>query len=96
MFAVDHPLVEETDIVVTVDCNMFVMSSKILQYLFQHPNKNAWVPKYHETVGVGIGPGETFPMGLTAMKAEQWKRISGYDGDLNKLVQMYRCLRYKF
>ena len=95
MFAVEHLLVEETDIVVTVDCNMFTMSPNILQYLSQHPNKTAWVPKYHETVGIGKGADETFPMGLTAMTAKQWKQITGYDGDLEKFVKIYRCSSYK-
>ena len=81
--------VDEEDIVVTADSNLFVMSTDILDFLYQYPNMTAWVPKYHDTVKQA-GPDGTFNQNLIAMKAKIWRQITGYDGKLKNLIQHFR------
>ena len=93
MFASDNPQVSDTDIVVTVDINLFVMTPNILRFLDQHPNMNVWLPQYFDTADIATGTGETFNLNLIAMKAGAWKHITGYNdvgGDLEKLIQHFR------
>lgn len=89
MFAGENKNVEDNDIIVTVDCNMFVMSRTILLYLKQYPNMTAWVPKYYDTIE-NRGSDGTFPQVLVAMKSSTWKEITGFDGKLENLVQHYK------
>ena len=43
MFAGDNPAVDGTDIVLSVDANLFVMSPEIIQPLISSPDMVAWV-----------------------------------------------------
>ena len=93
MFASDNDNVDDNDIVITVDINLFVMTRDILVYLDQSPDMVAWVPQYHDTADISSGTGETFNQNLVAMRAGDWARVTGYDEagrDLGALVQRYR------
>jgi len=93
MFAAENSHVSDTDIVVTVDINLFVMTPKILQFLDQYPGMKVWIPQYHDTADISTGTGETFNLNLIAMRAGAWKQITGYNdvgGDLEKLIQHFR------
>ena len=92
LFAIDNENVDEEDIVVTADSNLFVMSKDILDFLDKHPNMTAWVPKYHDTVKQA-GPDGTFNQNLIAMKAKMWRQITGYDGKLKNLIQHFRLYK---
>jgi hypothetical protein len=48
MFAFGHPTVLATDIVATVDVNMFISTNKFLDPIFDQPNLLAWI--YQVTV----------------------------------------------
>ena len=89
LFAIDNENVDDEDIVVTADSNLFVMSKDILDFLYQYPNMTAWVPKYHDTVKQS-GPDGTFNQNLIAMKAKMWRQITRYDGKLKNLIQHFR------
>ena len=89
LYAIENENVDDEDIVVTVDSNLFVMSKDILDFLDQYSNMTVWVPKYHDTLN-GTGPDATFNQNLIAMKAKMWKKITGYEGKLNDLIHKYR------
>ena len=89
MFAGENKNVDDEDIIVTVDCNMFVMSRAVLHYLVKYPNMTAWVPKYYDTIEYQ-GPDGTFNQNLVSMKSKTWKDITGFDGKLENLVQQYK------
>ena len=82
MFAVDNDYVDENDIVMTVDINLFVMSEKIIAPILDSPRLVAWVPLYDDV--------NTFGLSLIAMKAAFWRDITGYKGSLEDLVRLYR------
>ena len=90
MFAVDNEAVADTDLVITVDINLFVMTEQILSPVFSRPSMTAWVPQNADTADISTGRGETFNQNLVAMRAADWKKITGYQGDLQKLVRTYR------
>ena len=90
MFASDNKHVDDNDIVVTVDINLFVMTRDILKFLYQDPDMVAWVPQYHDTADISTGNGETFNQNLIAMRAGMWRRMTGYDGNLDNLVKHFR------
>jgi len=46
MFAFGHPLVKPNDIVMTVDVNFFILSSKIFDPIYENQNKLAWIFQY--------------------------------------------------
>jgi hypothetical protein len=48
MFAFGHPTVLATDIVATVDVNMFISTNKFLDPIFDQPDLLAWI--YQVTV----------------------------------------------
>ena len=92
MFAGDNAAVAETDIVVTVDVNLFVMSPEIIRPLLSNPDMVAWVLYWSYTNYTG--PGEyfrkTFNMNLLAMRPASWREVTGYKGSIEGLVRNYR------
>ena len=92
MFAGDNAAVAETDIVVTVDANMFVMSPEIIRPIISSPERVTWVInwssenytenwRYFEV---------TFNMNLLAMRAADWRKVTGYQGSIEGLLSHYR------
>ena len=69
MWAFQEPMIQEHDIIVTVDVNLFVMTPKILDPIFQYPNKKLWVFAWYETAFIAPGIGEPFNQNL--MSAEK-------------------------
>ena len=90
MFAVDNDAVADTDLVITVDINLFVMTKEIISPMLSQPGMTAWVPQYTDTAHISTGKGETFNQNLVAMKAAAWRDITGYQGDIQELVRRYR------
>ena len=90
MFAVDNEAVADTDLVITVDINLFVMTKEILRPVLSQPGMTAWVPQYTDTASIPTGRGETFNQNLVAMRAGVWRDITGYQGDIQELVRHYR------
>merc|ERR1712183_838938 len=91
MFAGDNAAVADTDIVLAVDADLFVMSPEIIRPLISSPDMVAWVlfwdPKNHTR------PGKywlwTFNLGLMAMRAASWREVTGYHGSIEGLVKHY-------
>ena len=44
----------------TVDVNLFVMASHIIEPIDQFPNMRAWIFQYEDTAHIETGRGETF------------------------------------
>ena len=87
--AFEHPAVDDRDILVTVDCNLFVMSKDILGPLDQFPDMVAWVFQWGSSAWSASKTGETFNQNLIAMRAGTWRNITQYNGDLQSLVERY-------
>ena len=69
MWAFQEPMIDSRDIIVTVDVNLFVVTSKILDPIHQNPNKNIWVFQWYNTAFVESGIGETFNQNLIAAES---------------------------
>ena len=82
----------ETDIVLSVDANLFVMSPDIIRPLISSPDVVAWVINwnYENYTGPGQYYKKTFGAGLMAMRAASWREITGYQGSIEGLVNYYR------
>lgn len=95
LFAGEHPLVLEDDIVMTVDVNLFVMTKDILNPIFSNPRMTAWVPLYQllfvdkEFSRDNPPRHKTFNQNMIAMRARTWLTITGYQGNLTQLVKSY-------
>ena len=92
MFAGDNPAVADTDIVLAVDANLFVMSPEIIGPLVSSPDMVAWVLNwnYQNYTGGGQYFKKTFGIGLMAMRAADWREITGYRGSIEALLRHYR------
>ena len=60
LFAFGHPLVRPKDIVMTVDVNLFLMTGKIFDPIYQNPDLFAWIYQYEGSAFVTTGYGESF------------------------------------
>ena len=60
LFLYQRPFIKPEDVIVTVDVNLFVMASHILEPIDQFPDMNAWIFQYEETAHIEKGNGETF------------------------------------
>lgn len=60
LFLYQRPFIKPQDVIVTVDVNLFVMASHILEPIHQFPDMQAWIFQYEETAHIGTGNGETF------------------------------------
>jgi|LakMenEpi03Aug12_release.lakeMendotaPanAssembly.Ray.scaffolds.fasta_scaffold6236718_1 hypothetical protein len=60
MFSFGHPLVKPKDIVMTVDVNLFLMTNKILDPIYENPDLLAWIYQYDGSAYITTGYGETF------------------------------------
>ena len=91
-FAGENAAVAETDIVLSVDANLFVMSPEIIRPLLSSPDMVAWVINwnYENYTGPGEYYKKTFGAGLMAMRANSWMEVTGYQGSIEGLVSNYR------
>ena len=101
MFAGDNPAVADTDIVLSVDANMFVMSPEIIQPLTSSPDMVTWLINwnYENYTGTRLRFPffqNTFRLGLMAMRAATWIEVTGYQGSIEGLVQYYRSEAVKY
>ena len=94
MFAGDNSAVAETDIVVTVDVNLFVMSPEIIRPLLSSPDMVAWIINWDYRNYTGPSEYQTFNMNLLAMRPVTWRDVTGYKGSIEDLVKQYRLPMY--
>ena len=69
MWAFQEPMIDSHDIIVTVDVNLFVVTSKILDPIHHNPDKNIWVFQWYNTAFAETGIGETFNQNLIAAES---------------------------
>ena len=60
LFLYQRPFIKPNDVIVTVDVNLFVMASHILEPIDQFDSMQAWIFQYEETAHIQSGFGETF------------------------------------
>ena len=95
MFAGENPAVADSDIVLTVDANLFVMSPEIIRPLISSPETVAWVLNWNYDNYTGPRLNfryfqNTFGIGLMAMRAADWMEVTGYQGSIEGLLSYYR------
>ena len=90
MFAGDNAAVADSDIVLSVDANMFLMSPEIIRPLISNHDMVAWVYAWSNFTGPGDYWTNTFAIGLMAMRAASWREVTGYQGSIEGLVRYYR------
>ena len=92
MFAGDNAAVADSDIVLSVDANMFLMSPEIIRPLFSNPDVVAWVLQDTQTPHSPDLPyyRYTFCACFIAMRAASWREVTGYKGSIEGLVKHYR------
>ena len=95
MFAGENPAVADSDIVLAVDANLFVMSPEIIRPLISSPETVAWVLNWNYDNYTGPRLNfryfeNTFGLGLMAMRAATWMEVTGYQGSIEGLVSYYR------
>ena len=92
MFAGDNAAVADNDIVLAVDANLFVMSPEIIHPLISSPDMVAWVLNWnYENYTENYRYFEmTFNMNLLALRAADWRKVTGYQGSIEGLVSYYR------
>ena len=95
MFAGDNPAVDGTDIVLSVDANLFVMSPEIIRPLTSSPDMVAWLINWNYENYTGTRHRfpffqNTFNLNLIAMRAASWMEVTGYQGSIEGLVQYHR------
>ena len=91
MFAGDNAAVAESDIVLTVDVNSFVMSPEIIRPLLSSPDMVAWILEAPPQ-GLEAEPyyRHTFRVCLLAMRAASWREVTGYQGSIEGLLKYHR------
>ena len=70
LWAFQEDIINDNDIIVTVDANLFAMSSDILDPIFQNSDMNIWVFQYDRAENKSKGFGETFNQNLIAARAK--------------------------
>ncbi len=96
LFAFGHPLVQPKDIVMTVDVNLFLMTDKILDPIYNNPDFLAWIYQYDGSAYITTGNGESFNQNLIALPARMWRIMLEAPSRLtkewldekNKLIQL--------
>ena len=68
LWAFQEDVVKDNDIIVTVDANLFVMTSDILNPIFHNPNMKIWIFQYDRAENKEEGYGNTFNQNLIAAK----------------------------
>ena len=64
LWAFQETTIDENDIIVTVDANLFVMTPKILDPIYQNPSMKIWIFQYDRAAFIDQGIGETFNQNL--------------------------------
>ena len=68
LWAFQEDVVKDNDIIVTVDANLFVMTSDILNPIFHYPNMKIWIFQYDRAENKEEGYGNTFNQNLIAAR----------------------------
>ena len=76
MWAFQEPMIHDNDIIITVDVNLFAMTTRILDPINDHPDLKLWVFQWNNTAFIDTGIGETFNQNL--MSAESRGSTSSY------------------
>ena len=70
MWAFQDPMIQDDDVIVTADVNLFVMTPKILNPIHQNPNMKLWVLEWYNAAYVESGVGKVFNQNLMAAEAK--------------------------
>ena len=91
LFAADNPAVADSDIVLSVDADLFVMSPEIIRPLISSPDMVVWILQA-PLKNMEKRPyfKHTFAVGLMAMRAAFWREVTGYQGSIEDFVKYHR------
>ena len=68
-------LFQQNDIIITADANVFVMSYKLLDPIYENLAANIWVYHGQEKADAQEGLGLTFNMNMIATTKNMWEKI---------------------
>ena len=68
-------LFQQNDIIITADANVFVMSYKLLDPIYENLAANIWVYHGQEKAETQEGLGLTFNMNMIATTKNMWEKI---------------------
>ena len=69
MWAFQEQMINDEDIIITVDVNLFVVGPQILEPIHENPNVKIWVFQWHNAAFIDTGIGETFNQNLMAAES---------------------------
>ena len=70
LWAFQENEINDSDVIVTADANLFVMITGILDPISQNPDMKTWVFQYDRAANQDTGFGETFNQNLIAARAK--------------------------
>ena len=76
MWAFQDHMIDDNDVVITADVDLYVMTPKILDPIHEHPDVKVWLFQYDYTAANSIKFGETFKQNLISATAKGWFRKS--------------------
>ena len=63
-------MIDEHDLIITVDVNLFVQTKKILAPIYENPNMKIWVFQWHNSAFGKDGIGDTFNQNLISAESK--------------------------
>ena len=70
LWAFQEPMIDENDLIITVDVNLFVQTKKILAPIYENPNMKIWVFQWYNTAFGKEGIGDTFNQNLISAESK--------------------------
>ena len=70
MWAFQEPMIKDDDIIINVDVNLFVATSRILDPISNNPDLKVWNFQWHRSAFVNTSIGETFNQNLMSAKSK--------------------------
>ena len=71
--------------VILSDVDAFPINKKLLDPIYENPNKKIWIYSYDDTLNHGI----SFNMKFTAMRSETWKNILYQANSFENLLSIF-------
>ena len=77
LWAFQEPMIDDNDLIITVDVNLFVQTRKILAPIYENPDMKIWVFQWYNTAFGKDGIGDTFNQNLISAESKG-KNLSKY------------------
>ena len=70
MWAFQEPMINDKDVIITVDVNLFVATPNILDPIYEYPDLKIWNYQWHRAAFVNTSIGETFNQNLISAESK--------------------------